>query len=86
MLSEFKMSESNQHIYIYIYIYVQTLHSIVSSQLAVPQSRLKGFGDPAFSIAAPSLWNALPGSITDCKSIGALKKSLIRHLFKFAFE
>ena len=42
----------------------------VSSQLAVPQSRLKGFGD----CAAPTLWNALPGSITDCKSIGAFKK------------
>ena len=50
---------------------VQTLHSKTSSQLAVgPQSRLEGFGDRSFSIAAPGLWNVLPGSITDCKSIG----------------
>ena len=33
--------------------------SSVASQLAVLQSRLKGFGDHAFSIAAPRLWNAL---------------------------
>ena len=30
-----------------------------------------GSGDRDFSIAAPGLWNALPGSTTDRKSIGA---------------
>jgi len=58
---------------------VRTLRSTVSSQLAVPRSRLKGFGDRAFSIAAPRLWNALPGFITDCKSVGAFKK-VLRHI------
>ena len=58
---------------------VRILRFAVSSQLAVPQCKLKGFGDRAFSIAAPRLWNALPGSITDCKSIGALKK-VLRHI------
>ena len=52
----------------------------VSSQLAVPRSRLKSFGDHAFSIAAPRLWNALSGSIAECKSIGAFKKCLKTHL------
>ena len=47
-------------------INVQTLRSIVSSQFAVPRNRLQGF-------AALRLWNALPGPMTDCKSIGALK-------------
>ena len=65
---------------------VRTLRSTVSSQLAVPRSRLKGFGDRAFSIAAPRLWNALPGFITDCKSVGAFKKGLKTHLFKSAFN
>ena len=46
----------------------------VSSQLADPRSRLKGFGDHAFSIATLSLRNALPGSITDCKCIDAFKR------------
>ena len=53
---------------------VRTLRSTVSSQLAVPRSTLKGFGDRAFSFAAQLLWNSLPGSITDCKSIGTFKK------------
>ena len=51
-------------------INVQTMHSTVFSQLAVSRNRLKGFGNRAFSIAAPRLWNALPGSISHCKSIG----------------
>ena len=58
----------------------------VSSKLAVPRSRLKTFGDHAFSIAVMRLWNALPGSITDSKSIGALKKCLKTHLFKSSFD
>ena len=33
------------------------------------------FGDCAFSVAALRLWNALLVSVTDCKSIGALKKT-----------
>ena len=36
----------------------------VSSQLAVPRSRLKDFGDCAFIIAAPRLWIAQQGSIS----------------------
>ena len=63
---------------------VRTLCSTVFSQLAVPQSRLKGFGDRAFGIAAQKLWNALPVYITDCKSIGAFKKGLQTHLFETA--
>ena len=67
---------------------VQTLCSIVSSRLAVPRSRLKGFGDCAFGITVSSMWNVLPGSVTDCKSVGALKtkKGLKTHLFKSAFD
>ena len=50
--------------------------TLCSSPQGVPWSRLKGFGDRAFSIVATRLWNPLPGSITDCKSIGVLKKKL----------
>ena len=46
---------------------VRTLCS--SLKPSVPWSRLKDFGDHAFSIALPKLFNALPGSLTDCKSI-----------------
>ena len=61
-------------------INVRTLLSTVSSQLGVPRSRFKGFEDYAFSIAGLRLWNALLGSITDYKSIGALKKKVLRHI------
>ena len=39
----------------------------------------------AFSIAVPRLWNALPGSITDCKSDGPFKTSFKAHLFNICF-
>ena len=38
---------------------VRTVRSTVSSRLAVPRSRLKGFGNCTFSIAAPRMWKAL---------------------------
>ena len=38
---------------------VRTSYSTVSSQLEDHQSRLKGFGNRAFNIATPRLWNAL---------------------------
>ena len=67
-------------------INVQTLHCTDSSQLAVPQNRLKCFGDHAFSIAALRLWTALLGSITDCKLIDAFNISLTTYLFESAFS
>ena len=63
-----------------------TVKRAVSSQLTGPRRRLKVFGDRAFSNAAPRLWNALPGSITECKSIGAFNKCLKTNLFKSAFN
>ena len=48
----------------------------VYTNIAVPRCRLQCFGDGALSIAAPRLWNDLPGSITECKPIGALNKDL----------
>ena len=65
---------------------VRTLRLTASSQLAVPWRRLQGFADRAFSIAAPRLWSALPGSITECESTGAFKKGLNTHLFKSTFN
>ena len=52
----------------------RALHSIFSSHLVVPGSRLKGFADHAFSIAAPRLRNAAQQSINDCKASGAFKQ------------
>ena len=47
------------------------------------RTRLK-FGDRAFSISAPRLWNALPQHLKDSTSCQAFKKCLKTHIFRFA--
>ena len=55
--------------------------------LDVPKSslQLKFYGDRAFSVAGPTLWNALPKDIRLCKSVDSFKSNLKTHLFKKAF-
>ena len=53
--------------------------------LQVPVSRLKSYGDCAFSVAAPTLWNRLPADIRNASSLENLKSVLKTHLFKVAF-
>ena len=48
-----------------------------------PRTRLK-FGDRAFSISAPRLWNALPQHLKESTSCQAFKKCLKTHLFRLA--
>ena len=50
-------------------------------QLIEHRSRTS-FGDRAFSIAAPKLWNRLPNTIRNITSIDLFKKDLKTHLFK----
>ena len=47
---------------------------------------LKTYGERAFSVAAPRLWNALPLNIRNCKTITTFKFVLKTHLFKSYFE
>ena len=56
--------------------------------LIVPRTKLqmKSYGDRAFSIAGPILWNKLPIEIKLSKSVNVFKKSLKTYLFKLAFE
>ena len=46
---------------------------------------LKSFGDRSFSVAAPTLWHALPGSLRNISSLATFKSFLKTHLFKQAF-
>ena len=46
----------------------------------------KSFGDRSFSVAAPTLWNALPVSPRSIKCISTFKSSLKTYLFKLAFN
>ena len=46
--------------------------------LQVPMSQLKSYGDCAFSVAAPTLWNKLPADIRNASSLGNFK-SILKH-------
>ena len=52
--------------------------------IAVPKSRLKTYGDRAFSVAAPKLWNELPLDLRSLVTINLSKKHLKTDLFKKA--
>ena len=54
--------------------------------LVVPRSIQKTYGDRAFAVAGPSLWNALPIHMRQPGiSLGTFKESLNTYLFKKAF-
>ena len=44
------------------------------------------YGDRAFSIAGPKLWNDLPLEIRKCASVATFKQSLKTFLFKLAYR
>ena len=52
--------------------------------LDVPRTRLK-FGERAFSVAAPLVWNRLPSDIRDISSTPLFKKKLKTYLFSVAY-
>uniref|UniRef100_A0A3P8UFN5 Signal transducing adaptor molecule (SH3 domain and ITAM motif) 1 n=1 Tax=Amphiprion percula TaxID=161767 RepID=A0A3P8UFN5_AMPPE len=43
------------------------------------------WGDRAFAIAAPTLWNSLPHALRDCTNLTTFKSLLKTHLFRSAF-
>ena len=62
------------------------LRSNGSLILNVPRSNTKSWGDRAFSIAGPRLWNSLPIELRMTTNIVEFKSRLKTHLFKVAFE
>ena len=48
--------------------------------------RLKSYGNRTFSVAGPTLWNALPKDIRLCATLAAFKTSLKTYLFKKAYK
>ena len=60
---------------------VRTLRSIESNLVVVPRANTARYGNRAFSLAAPMLWNALPAEIRAAKSIAIFKSKLKTHLF-----
>ena len=64
----------------------RSLRSSDSALLQTPRSRLRTYGDRAFAIAAPRLWNMLPLNLRQLDSESAFRKKLKTHLFKESFE
>ena len=59
---------------------------VVQKLLVVHRTNMKTYGDRAFSIAGPKLWNQLPLSIRELSSIDSFKKSLKTYLFRLAYS
>ena len=67
------------------YLPVRGLRSENQFLLVEPKSSLKTFGDRAYSVKAPSLWNKLPFHLRCPQSLGQFKKNLKTHLFNIAY-
>ena len=53
-----------------------------ANRLAIKSSRLVTYGDRAFAIIAPRLWNKLPKKLRAIDSLTTFKKELKTHLFE----
>ena len=62
------------------------LRSSDANLLAIPQSRTKTYGDRAFAIAAPTLWNSLPDDLRKIHELGSFKRQLKTVLFNSAYK
>ena len=61
------------------------LRSADQNLLKEKKARLKTYGDCAFSISAPRLWNSLPTNIRECDTTDSFKSALKTYLFKEAY-
>ena len=52
--------------------------------LRVPRTRRK-WGDRAFSVAGPKLWNVLIDKVKNSESLDCFKRELKTHLFQKAY-
>ena len=57
------------------------LRSTSTGSLKVPRSRTTSYGDRAFSISAPQLWNDLPLDVRNAPTLSIFKTKLKSHLF-----
>ena len=64
------------------YVPNRSLRSANDGLLVVPRSRTTCYGDRAFSILAPKLWNNLPRKVKEAPSLPTFKKLLKTHLFE----
>ena len=59
-----------------------SLRSEIKKELKEPKTRTTSYGDRAFSVEAPKLWNKLPDHIRSITEINIFKSALKTHLFE----
>ena len=62
--------------------HARELRSSSHQLLEIPRTNLKTYGDRAFCVVAPKLWNCLPESLKCIKSRDSFKSALKTHLFR----
>ena len=67
------------------YVPSRSLRSTSQGLLTVPRSTTSTYGDRAFSIAAPRLWNTLPPMIRNAQSVSVFKRLLKTYLFELIY-
>ena len=63
----------------------RSLRSSNQQLLVVPKTN-KRYGDRAFSVAGPKLWNDLPEKVKNCNSVNSFKTSLKTYFFQQAYD
>ena len=64
----------------------RSLRSSSKNLLVIPRSKLKSYGDRAFSVSAPKLWNDIPETIKCSIDLNTFKRNLKTYLFKRYFN
>ena len=86
----FHLSSAMLPLYSIISARYQSVYQLRSNDgllLYFPRGKmLTSFGDRSFSVAAPTLWNALPISLMKSKTVQQFKSLLKTYLFKQAFH
>ena len=67
------------------YVPARSLRPAEQNVLAVKRYTLERYGRCSFSVAGPSLWNALPSAIRNSMSLPAFRSCLNSHLFRETF-
>ena len=61
--------------------YSKSLRSVSNELLLQPRSNTKTYGDRAFAVCAPRIWNLLPYAIRKSDTVLSFKKSIKTYLF-----
>jgi len=60
-------------------------HPCPGTNYSVPRTRTK-FGDRAFSVVGPVVWNSLPAAVRHTDSLQSFKHRLKSHFFSLCFN